>query len=1346
MFSEETHDVDDEANSLESSDSIIKKGIFTAFHPLVCEEYFNIFFKILLIIIETLQIISFAFKDIMLPLWKSTSLASSMASFFKYFMIMPYLATASFSFYIVIVYLISTLNFCMFLLIVYFNLKGQEDKKPQNQFIFQFFKMICEILPQILYMPMLEILISLFKCSFQASSGKWIHSIYPDSVCYEGIYILHLFIVGLVLIFLVILTALINLLYYDCRLKSPNFLAKSSGRIAIFTFCYKTVIIILFTTLPDESNTVLIAFFGISSFLIFSEYLNVMPHYNLLAFKLFLLKYALISWTGFMLIFGKITIDVNFDAILFIYIIGIVLLVLIIFMRKEFRYDILLLNANRIETIELFIHHIQYLSLLCEHYKTDPTTGLLLDGYVQYHMTICQEEDCPCKKELLSSKKHQKIMSSGQDEQILRVTYMINSFFMNILQKKPYNPSLRIKYSLFLLDRLNQKQLALQEISTASYYKPALDEEFLIYRFKRVIETELLDKKKDDSHFGFDSINELALNSLVKQIKAHIERSSSQHLEFWSQLSEDVPDISLLFVIGTKITLLNTLLEEDWERFQRMNILLPSLYRTYANYLFTILNDKYGSVKIYGKLDNENYRGLNSTDAKKTIVSEFVNNSNPVIFISGEEENLGTIVNLNQTAAAILGYSKSELMNKKINMIQPSFIAEKHDQILENYLMKNESRLLNKETLLPVKNKNGYLNPLYFTIRCVPFALQGTQFYASIRAEKTFKNLIYLYCDSDGVIELFSSSCINLLILNKKNIAKRKHYITEIIPSFFDNLSNYKEKNGSLGDVQIQTKLAYDVSNYTTTMPPTINQKSFTPSQNQIADGVQFLTESNSNINIDDENSPNFLKLIPKNTEKIPLPHAMPINVFPFENKAFDLQSYLIRIEYIEPKNCCTTKIKLRNNLGIEAKHQGVFSFNYDIFANSYNGEILDGQEADIDIYLDQLKSSYSHRMEQSNRDSGVQGPDLKETSKLFKKLEQNMLLKQKEGLVIVYEAKDWGKGIRTFRLLGDRLHDLEELKRDEESNSEEKYEENENIASREKKNERKQEDESSFLKLNLKTSKNIFRTRNNFFNYLKSHRSEKNSFVINLHYISIIVLLILGLICSLNHFLVANEYESNQKSYNLIDWSNQRIAQTQLIIFNLMELSLLNIGIYNKTQSSNYEQDLRNQLEINIFALESLQNRIVLNSFGLSSEHQTLYSENSIPVAYLSNLGVVSFQNFDINQITSQIISKAYGLIAKPLDSFNSYNNDFFYLQYNLLNDYYLAMRQETSYFIDELIARNYQSSTMIIAIIAVSVVVLIASIFILVPIYCFALAIQQQILLIFLDISSNNIKRYFF
>jgi hypothetical protein len=62
------------------------------------------------------------------------------------------------------------------------------------------------------------------------------------------------------------------------------------------------------------------------------------------------------------------------------------------------------------------------------------------------------------------------------------------TLFQNGISRFPNCSYLRIFYSLFLLDKMKNKRQALIELTNAGMYNPRFDEQFIIYRYKKIIE------------------------------------------------------------------------------------------------------------------------------------------------------------------------------------------------------------------------------------------------------------------------------------------------------------------------------------------------------------------------------------------------------------------------------------------------------------------------------------------------------------------------------------------------------------------------------------------------------------------------------------------------------------------------------------------------------------------------------------------------------------------------------------------------------------------------------------------------------------------------------------------
>lgn len=262
----------------------------------------------------------------------------------------------------------------------------------------------------------------------------------------------------------------------------------------------------------------------------------------------------------------------------------------------------------------------------------------------------------------------------------------------------------------------------------ADQEKPYIDEQFIIYRLKKLIEEQMFENSKSSRNpaLGIDAVNELTTENSLREIRASIEKSASLHIEFWSQLSEDTPDLGKLYEVGTRMMYVDQMLEDSWKRILKMNLdVPPNLMMIYSRYLVDILYDKEGAEEVLERL--KNFYSVNMDRGKITNnINDFPNESTALISISAEDATFGRIIGLNMSASKMFGYSKSELINRKVNILMPNVFSQTHDLFMETYLQTFESRIMNRERPIFGKAKNGYLFPFIIYVRYVPSFIHGT--------------------------------------------------------------------------------------------------------------------------------------------------------------------------------------------------------------------------------------------------------------------------------------------------------------------------------------------------------------------------------------------------------------------------------------------------------------------------------------------------------------------------------------------------------------------------------------------------------------------------------------------
>ena len=77
-------------------------------------------------------------------------------------------------------------------------------------------------------------------------------------------------------------------------------------------------------------------------------------------------------------------------------------------------------------------------------------------------------------------------------------------------------------------------------------------------------------------------------------------------------------------------------------------------------------------------------------------IEDLSNEALPTVMLHSETEKLGVICNVNMALCSMLGYTKTDLLNRKVNILMPELYSRYHDFFLESYLSSTaESRIIN---------------------------------------------------------------------------------------------------------------------------------------------------------------------------------------------------------------------------------------------------------------------------------------------------------------------------------------------------------------------------------------------------------------------------------------------------------------------------------------------------------------------------------------------------------------------------------------------------------------------------------------------------------------------------
>jgi hypothetical protein len=85
-------------------------------------------------------------------------------------------------------------------------------------------------------------------------------------------------------------------------------------------------------------------------------------------------------------------------------------------------------------------------------------------------------------------KKYLLEYEQNKTENIIHLYQHVELLYQNGISKFPFSVCLRISYALFLLNKMNRRQQANIELVNAENYSPTFEEQFIVYRNKKLIE------------------------------------------------------------------------------------------------------------------------------------------------------------------------------------------------------------------------------------------------------------------------------------------------------------------------------------------------------------------------------------------------------------------------------------------------------------------------------------------------------------------------------------------------------------------------------------------------------------------------------------------------------------------------------------------------------------------------------------------------------------------------------------------------------------------------------------------------------------------------------------------
>ena len=800
--------------------SSISNKIYNYFYNIVRTKKETSFLELyILYILETIQLISYGLSQPHIDIWKennsSIKKVSDIISILRISSLMKYV---KFYIYLIIFFILVFLifSFCVFLIvnILFF--------KSESKFFSSSISIIRNIIYPLyifFYIPITELVLLPLKCN---SENKV--DIVKDGIkCWESLHYLYsiLGIISSVLFFLCMIF-LLNLYFYPFNYHDSSIRIRSDIDNAYLFIKY--IFVLRYTLVKNEYLSIAILFI-LSLYALIEEFKYNSYNNNRIEIVVNL-RNSLVLWTYFMLLIAKFFQSTQINGIIYIFCLGIPIVIIcfvLLVNENKSNLDYNIMNYNN--TKEYLVKVRNLIKLVTSFIKNSKTArfgaevinqkeDILLKGIIKIHSLECIKEDCPLTKFMENNGNY-----NIQKQCILN--YM-TIYFNSGMKRFPFSSKL-ILYNIHFnfTNRINMNSVR-NNISLLQNSYNTHKTNFLLFMLSKDIRN-MKSKDVNGDSSDYEQEHEI-LNQKYRRLRYLIENSTKLYGEFWGIFATNLTNnlnTFKLYNLGQKLNLYLKEMDILWNnelKNKKVDSENQVIIQLYSRFLLEILWNKKKSEEISKKLNEEDQR--NHDTKKKRNKNTEINNieedlesPNYIIYCTSDEKGDCSITHCTNSIANLLGYMKSDVIGKKIEVLMPEIFKSGHsimltEKIRQIHLKRKSDRNSyreneKKKNFVVAKSKMGYLIPLVTQITINEDSDFSNSFIIKAYLEAKDTKSVYAYyilTKPDLTICSISSSAINLGltmdILNKyavniEYLIREKNY--ESI-DFIRKINEYEEE------------------------------------------------------------------------------------------------------------------------------------------------------------------------------------------------------------------------------------------------------------------------------------------------------------------------------------------------------------------------------------------------------------------------------------------------------------------------------------------------------------------------------------------------------------------------
>ncbi|CAD8188241.1 unnamed protein product [Paramecium pentaurelia] len=1282
----------DDNSLLQTVSNFVKNFIFGFLYILQKESKINALFLAILNLIQYIQLHSYMFREEIGYVWQNDGISNAINIFLEHLLFKVYFS--SLQSYVIFLFIQTGLFISLICIIIYFGYQYHTSSYI-NRTASSILRVVLLLLITVLFMPIINYNTSAWKCVDDINGV----SKFYDLQCFTATHIGYCIAAFLNLVLYITLCMTIIFTYFECRFRANDQTAKINGRADAIMQSYVIVQEIAFSIMHNRNFAYILLVITLGgSLIIFLAFSLGTQYHSFLFTRYHSTLSSLLMWSAFMLAVATAMEGNLIGGSIVAWLVGIPFVISIVLTQRDRQLESLVANVNKLNSPEEIISQVRYLLTLLR-LQNQTKYAVILDGYIEVHRQTCEKSDCPLKKYKPGWNKRliQQIKQNNSEVKNDKQALLILTLYRILdqgLEKFEKNVDLRIQYAFFLLEVMSYKHKALQELQKAEECEPSLDTQFVLYKYKRIVESEIQDDQNEKTISNHEILPISAAPPIISGLAMQIEKCAYLHMEYWSELNEETPDVAKLEVSGKKVTDSIRLVQELWQKLKRVCPNHQPSIMLYSAFLIEILNDKEYGVSLNDTL-RKMIQGYNNSKIDDIDNHDFSNDPTPTIVLSSDNEKFGLIQQINSSGAALFHYTKSELMNQNIQILMPDMIGKSHDRFVEDFINNSDYKYVSKDRQVICKNKSGYLFQMNLNIKPINSVKNGISFLGTFTQDKFNRQNAFILVNPKNQIEGISTGCLSLLKLDIRYIKTKRNFF-DLFPQITDK-DQFLNKLGSVVSYTIPKEILKTI------------------------DGVRKKEEKDYIYKgVDDKpiQLQCFCQEIQFTYANFPAGYC-----FKFE-RVSDLAASQLNSSIISKKSgnqLMDKKLKMNQN-------KFIFQSKFD----EDNIMYIDGFYKDLPSYSD-----LGSRIDQSKVDDSFLTPqklDITISNKQEKTDSQEGSPKFKEIQVTSNKIR-YDEGIRTVRLfqnkVGEIVNDDDQVMEEEEQEYEgNQYQGvNQNLLYDDSEEQQSEQDAfQSRTKLEQAINQNQIPFPIKFIRIAETFLT-----------LSMLVL------AFVDYFLDINQLQDIQLTLEVYNTQTNLVAEWNYLLENIRDLQLINEQLYGNSTAQIIQNEtiLKSEMKSSIDYIQEGLNYIILSGYQFPSELKTLYNEPNINMKFNST----NSQPYDFQEASNQLLSYALTIMNYPLESISLNSDDvalYFTIQ-NGFNSYLDAQLKVLSYTIDDFISKTADKSTNFVIIVVVAGVILALSLAIVVIILLSTRLAKEQVIIMFLELPSKVVKALF-